>query len=98
MPINIGSSANDYKKQLKKLTPQGKCWPTEDTSTFVKLLDAISQEFSRVDARASELLDESFPDTTSELLTNWERIAGLPDECSELGESYEIRRKNLISK
>jgi uncharacterized protein YmfQ (DUF2313 family) len=98
MPLSINSTPDDYKQQLINLSPKGLAWPTEDGSNWIKLLDAIAQEFARVDARCSDLINEALPDTTTELLPNWEQIAGLPDECSELGDSYSIRRLNLIAK
>ncbi len=96
--LNAMASADDYTQQLINLSPQGLAWPTESTSTWYLLLQAAAQELARVDARANELLNEIFPDTTNELLTDWERVAGLPDECSELGESTSIRRENLLAK
>ncbi len=98
MPASINSTAEDYVEQLKKLTPEGLAWPVEDDSNWIKLITAIAQEMARVDAMCATLVDESFPDTTTQLLPNWERVAGLPDECTELGETYEVRRKNLIAK
>lgn len=99
MPTNLSTSADEYRQQLQKLAPQGIAWPTEPTSNWVKFLDALAQEFARVDARANELIDESFPDTTTELLPNWERVAGLPDDCNGvIGETYQIRRLNLLAK
>jgi uncharacterized protein YmfQ (DUF2313 family) len=95
---DINSSAESYRQQLQKLLPQGIAWPTEPDSTFVKLLDAMSQEFARVDAMCATLIDEVFPDTTSQLLTNHERVLGLPDDCSEIGESTTIRRLNVLAK
>jgi uncharacterized protein YmfQ (DUF2313 family) len=96
--MTIGSSADDYLQQLINLTPAGSAFPTENESNWVQLLSAIAQTCARIDANAILLLNESFPDTTTQLLPNWERVAGLPDECSELGDTYEIRRLNLIAK
>jgi len=96
--MTIGSSANDYLQQLINLTPQGDVFPTEATANWVLMLDAIAQTCARIDANAVLLLNEAFPDTTTQLLPNWERVAGLPDDCSVLGDTYEIRRLNLIAK
>ncbi len=93
-----GSTSNDYLQQLINLTPSGSAFPTDSASNWVKLLDAIAQVCERIDANAVLLMNEAFPDTTTQLLENWERVAGLPDECSELGDTYEIRRLNLIAK
>ena len=98
MTDTIGSSADDYREQLKKLQPPGIAIPTDNSSNWVKLLDALAQECARVDAMAVLLINESFPDTTQLLLPNWERVAGLPDECSELGDTFAIRKQNLLAK
>jgi uncharacterized protein YmfQ (DUF2313 family) len=94
----IGSSASDYLQQLINLTPPGSAFPMEDSANWVSLLNAIAQTCARIDANSVLLLNESFPDTTTQLLPNWERIAGLPDDCSVLGDTYQIRRLNLIAK
>lgn len=92
------ADSNEYTQQLIKLSPTGKAWPTESDSVWATLLNAIAQEFARVDARANELLNEIYPDTTTELLPDWERVAGLPDPCSGLGASVAIRRRDLLAK
>ena len=96
--MTIGSSADDYLQQEINLTPPGSAFPTEDSSTWVALLTAFAQEWARIDANTVLLLNESLPDTTIQLLPNWERVMGLPDDCSTLGDTIEIRRLNLLSK
>jgi uncharacterized protein YmfQ (DUF2313 family) len=52
-----------------------------------------------MDGRAGALVDEADPQTTSEMLVDWERVAGLPDNCSgELGGTAQSRRDDLVSK
>lgn len=94
----IGSTAEQYLQALINLSPKGKAFPTNSNSNWISLLQVIADVCALVDAQACLLVDEAFPDTTTQLLPNWERIAGLPDSCSELGDTYEIRRLNLISK
>lgn len=96
--MGIGSSADDYKDIMIKLSPVGICWATEDTSTWVKLLDALAQEYARADGAAVELLQEAFPDTTSLLLPNWERIMGLPDVFSDPDATIDERRSVVLTK
>ena len=94
----IGHNSEDYKNSLINLAPQGIAWSKESTALWVNLLDALAQEYARIDANAVYLLDEIFPDTTTLLLPDWERVAGLPDECSQPGETIAIRRHNLLQK
>src|SRR3546814_20435762 len=49
-----------------------------------------------LDERALQLIDEALPSTTHEVLPDWERIAGLPDECTGPSETIEGRRLRLI--
>jgi uncharacterized protein YmfQ (DUF2313 family) len=94
----IHSDENAYTQQLIKLAPSGLAWSTESTSNWVKLLSAIAAECARVDAMGGLLVEESFPDTTLLLLPNWERVAGLPDDCSAFEDTIQIRKRNLLAK
>lgn len=78
---------DDYKKQLIALLPAGNIWPAAHViNTFTALLDALAEELSRIDARVANLIEEAYPDTAVEMLSDWERVAGLPDKCTgELG-------------
>lgn len=96
--MGIGHSADDYRNALINLAPQGIAWPTDPNSLWVKTLDAFAQEYARIDQLGIYLLDEIFPDTTTLLLPDWERVAGLPDECSQIGETIAVRRLNLLQK
>lgn len=92
-------TAADYRQQLQALLPWGPAWPRAEDATLTHLLDAFAQEFARLDARAHQLLDESIPRTTNELLSDWERVAGLPDNCAGvLRDSVAGRRQVLVSK
>ncbi len=77
----MGLSADDYLGQAQALLPPGPAWPRDVDAYATRLLLALSAEFSRVDKRAMALLDEADPRSTSELLGDWERVAGLPDGC-----------------
>lgn len=96
--MTIGANEQQYLEQLIRLTPPGNAFPTDPDSNWVKLLGALAVTCARIDANAVLLSEEAFPDTTTILLPNWERVAGLPDDCSQLGETYEVRRLNLIQK
>ncbi len=75
-------SQADYLRQMQALLPPGAAWPTAAEATLTQLLSALAEEFARVDVRADELLAETDPRTTSEMMWDWERVAGLPDACA----------------
>lgn len=92
-------TGTDYRQQLQSLLPQGSAWPRAALAVWTSLLDAVAQEFARVDGHSRGLVDEADPRTTTELLGDWERVAGLPDGCSGLlAETQQARRNDLVSK
>jgi uncharacterized protein YmfQ (DUF2313 family) len=74
-------AATDYQRQLQALLPPGPAWPRDDNTGLARFLAGLAEEFARVDARTDALLDEADPRTIAELLTEWERVCGLPDGC-----------------
>lgn len=97
----MGLSRADYLSQLQALLPQGPAWPREPAALFTRLLDGFAEEFARVDGRAGQLIEESDPRTTYELLADWERVAGLPGTCALLAGidlTVEQRRAALVAK
>lgn len=91
--------ADQYREQLKALLPPGRAFPRERGSTLDALLDALAIELARIDARGDQLMIEAIPFTTTELLPDWERVAGLPDSCSGLlADTLQQRRADLVAK
>lgn len=91
-------NANDYARQFKKLLPIGLIWPKDESTLQNKLYNGLSQEFARVDVRTYKLLDELDPRTTDELLQDWERACGLPDDCTDLQATVPERRQAVVDK
>lgn len=91
-------SASDYLQQLKDLLPRGRLWNAlrEEGKLFGQLLNALAQEFERVDAANNTLIDEADPRTALQLLPDWEAFVGLPDTCSGLGTTNQQRRDALL--
>ncbi|WP_339500225.1 YmfQ family protein [Pseudomonas silesiensis] len=92
-------TAAEYREQLKQLLPPGQAFPRDPGTTLHDLLDGMSLEFARLDTRGSSLPLEANPLTTNELLSDWERVAGLPDKCAGvLEETVQGRRNGLLAK
>lgn len=94
----MARSQADHAQVLRQLLPRGAAWDIAPDGTFARLLDALAAEFARVDARALDLLDEADPRTALETLTDWERVAGLPDSCTGQADNVGERRVALIEK
>jgi len=86
-------SAIDYRDQLLNLLPRGLAWTRSVTSVMAALMHAVGDEFARLHQRALDLLEESDPRTTTELLPDWERNLAVQDRCSnDVDPSIEERR------
>lgn len=95
----MSRTAAEYREQLKLLLPPGRALPREPGTSIDALLDGMAEELARVDARGDQLVVEALPSTTSEMLADWERVAGLPDKCSgTLETTLQGRRNVLVSK
>jgi uncharacterized protein YmfQ (DUF2313 family) len=70
-----------YLSQLLGLLPPGDALAREPGSRLERLLSVPAAELARVDGRVEALLLESDPAQTAEMLADWERALGLPDEC-----------------
>lgn len=85
-------SAAAYQAQLGALLPTGRAWPREGDSTLMQMLGAWADGLARVDGRAADLIEESDPRTTLEMLADWERLLGLPDSCFGAPDNIAERR------
>ena len=94
----MGLIAADYKNELAALLPHGPAWNTEESSTLTNFLDSWSQELARVQDRADVLSNDVDPHITYELLTDYERIFGLPTDCmADIPLTLQQRHNILIS-
>lgn len=91
-------TADDYTQQLQALLPEGAAWPRDADAVLTKLLAGLAEELARVDSRAEDLLRESDPRRTAELLTDWERVVALPGPCDALAPTLQERRNQLVAK
>jgi uncharacterized protein YmfQ (DUF2313 family) len=87
-----------YKEALKQLFPKGRLWTFPSGGTLDKLIEGVAEELLRVEQRAIQLLSEIDPRTTTEAISDWERVLGLPGECATLATTNEERRQQILSK
>lgn len=88
-------SQDEYRDGLAALLPDGAAWPREPGSVLMRVLRALAAELERIDARAAQLLAETDPAATTELLADWERVVGLPDPCVTQAQTVAERRLAL---
>jgi uncharacterized protein YmfQ (DUF2313 family) len=96
---HVRRSGDDYAHALLALLPKGYAWTRDPASVLVKLVKGIAGYWGVVDGRAADLLEiETDPRKTVEMLPDWERAWGLPEECFPGGSTMEERRMTLLLK
>ncbi len=91
-------TADDYQRALWNLMPRGRAWNKEPGSVQSQVLLGLSQAFARLNDRSNNLIADSFPLETYELLPEWEESVGLPDSCAGLGATVQARRATMLAK
>jgi uncharacterized protein YmfQ (DUF2313 family) len=95
----MGMSGRDYRHQLQWLLPHGIAWPREPDAVLTQLLEALAAELARVDDYIVAQIVQMLPDTTTDLLPEWEAITGLPGKCTdEVRSTLAARRIDVMSK
>ncbi len=87
------ATEQDYVQQLLALRPYGPAWPETDA-----LLESAAVEFAADHNRAADLIEQADPRTTTDLFTDWERVAGLPDTCITDEQTLAQRRATLLAR
>lgn len=92
------ATGTDYLHQLQALLPVGPAWTREPGAVLTGLLDGQAVELARAHNRLVDLVDEGDPQTTVELLEDWERVVGLPDCCIGIASTIEARRALVLGR
>lgn len=89
-------SIESFTELLKKLLPIGRIWKNVKTE-FYDFLESFAVELNRSDQRSVDFQNEVIPGlaTDAEMLSDWERIALLPDEVPAAGTS-EAERQAIV--
>lgn len=85
----------DYVLQFKQLLPRGRLWESlKDDPVLDGYIEAECEEDVRIESRALNLINETNPLKTFELLPEWEAWAGLPEPCLA-GESRTLEQRQI---
>lgn len=88
----VAGTPTDYLRTLQQHLPPGDLTRDPD-AVLTKLLSVIAVILADVDASAERLYDEADPRTTSQLLTDWETMCGLPDPAVGGAEQSLVERR-----
>ena len=91
----MGLSLDFYKSQIVKLLPVGRAW---EGSNMAALVASFANEIKRACDGVDNVIVDAIPDTTTECITDWERICGLPDVGNSLSATIDGRRQDIISR
>jgi uncharacterized protein YmfQ (DUF2313 family) len=95
----MAMSRDQYVEALKNLMPRGAAWPRELATGFHKLFQAMAEEMFRYEGRiGTNLINEADPNTALEMLTDWERLVGIPDGVFGQVVSVNVRRGQVVFK
>lgn len=96
MTCNV--TPEDYADALRKLLPPGPAMQFDGATVIEAVLLALGDSYNAVHDRSCVLLQEMVPYTTIEMLPDWERVAGLPDDCAPVTSTVEARRSALLAR
>jgi uncharacterized protein YmfQ (DUF2313 family) len=74
-------AVTDYLWQFQRLLPRGRVWHRGWGTVQAEDLLTLMPQTVRLNQRAIDVLRETFPCSTHELLPEWEASLGLPDPC-----------------
>lgn len=90
-------TAAHYLAQLQALMPFGAAWPRDPGYVQTRTLAALAEELARVSARFEDLSNEADVRSADELLTDWERLLALPDDCQAGLELSLVERRRVAT-
>jgi uncharacterized protein YmfQ (DUF2313 family) len=94
----MGLTAASYIRMLKGLLPRGPLWSVPSGSVLNKLLQSMADELLRVDTSVVNAFEEADPSTSTAVLSEWERIVGLPDDCTGISSTLPGRRQQVVAR
>ena len=89
---------SDIQHLLKKLFPPGTAWFHMPGSLLNYLIEGIAEEFYRIHLQIGLLIYNTFPSTSSDLLSAWETEFGIPNEQFTTQHTTDIRRNQVLTR
>ncbi len=93
----MAHSVEQWGEALQQQMPRGRAWPRDVDADLPKYVMGFAKRLADLELSADQLLLEMRPETTVQLLPEWEEYLGLP-ECDISGQSFEQRRAAVVEK
>jgi len=90
-------SQEQYRDAISACLPSGDAWVAKDIpeKNLYKLLFGLAKEYVLVARDIDSLFSELNPETTLQLIENWEKELGIPDEIFPVASTVSERRDNI---
>jgi uncharacterized protein YmfQ (DUF2313 family) len=98
MPSPPAFGSADFRQALSNLMPRGRIWPRDSGAIQTELMGALAPTYARSTAAGAQVLIDTFPDATVNLLPEWEASLGLPDPCTPLNPTFQQRQQAVAAK
>ncbi|HGE8484770.1 TPA: YmfQ family protein [Serratia marcescens] len=93
----MAHSVTEWQDAIQQNMPRGRAWPRDETADLTALIRGVSHRLNRLEINADLLLAEMRPETTVQLLPEWENYLGLP-ECNIPNNDFLSRRAAVVEK
>ncbi|MCQ4108098.1 putative phage tail protein [Aeromonas sp. JL9] len=93
----MAHSVELWADALLQQMPRGRAWPRDPDAFLPKYALGFAKRLQEVELSAEQLLLEMRPETTVQLLPEWEVYLGLPD-CNITNQTFEQRRAAVVEK
>lgn len=91
-------TVTDYLWQFQRLLPRGRIWHRGWGTVQAEDIITLLPQTVRLNQRAIDVLRETFPCSTNELLPEWEATLGLPDPCTGTLPTIQQRQAAVCAK
>ena len=100
VPGYAGLGPVDFEAAIaERLLPRGLAWTRLAGTVLQGFWRTIADALGAVHARSAALTErESFPPTSVELLSDWERVLGLPDPCLGVNPATSARQASVAAR
>lgn len=93
----MAHAVEQWGDALLQQMPRGRAWPRDPDANLPKYVMGFAKRLAQLELSADQLLLEMRPETTVQLLPEWEEYLELP-ECDAAVQTFEQRRAAVVEK
>lgn len=93
----MAHSVEQWGDALQQQMPRGRAWPRDPDASLSRYIQGFAKRLAELELSADQVILEMRPETTIQLLPEWEAYLELP-ECNVAEQSFESRRAAVVEK